>query len=209
MKCPRKGQARVLLGVVLDPQDYRRCKATETAPLLLPLASVSRAQHPVSSSREEEHLTAFIVAPAESLFAAPRGPRTLTNAAGAAGRRGHTSPGVGWGAACPDSALSGADSLGGSFGPRRSAATASSGSPGDCVRQPQSGQSRRPAARQPATASGSWPAGAGYAGRAARWMSATGAPWWRGAVATAGGRAQGSASRRPRACAHPAPTKKV
>lgn len=67
---------------------------------------------------------------------------------------------------------------GGSFGPRRSAATASSGSPGDCVRQPQSGQSRRPAARQPATASGSWPAGAGYAGRAARWMSATGAPWW-------------------------------
>lgn len=102
MKCPRKGQARVLLGVVLDPQDYRRCKATETAPLLLPLASVSRAQQPVSSSREEEHLTAFIVAPAESLFAAPRGPRTLTNAAGAAGRRGHTSPGVGWGAACPD-----------------------------------------------------------------------------------------------------------
>lgn len=180
MKCPRKGHARVLLGVVLDPQDYRRCKATETAPLLLPLASVSRAQQPVSSSRDEEHLTAFIVAPAESLFAAPRGPRTLTNAAGAAGRRGHTSPGVGWGAACPDCGpvWSGLTGGGRSFGPRRSAATASSGSPADCVPQPQSGQSRRPAARQPATASGSWPAGAGYAGRAARWMSATGAPWW-------------------------------
>lgn len=39
---------------------------------------------------------------------------------------------------------------------------------------------------QPATASGSRPAGAGYAGRAARWIGATDAPWWRGAVVTAG-----------------------
>lgn len=85
-------------------------------------------------------LTAFIMAQAESLFAAPRGPRTLTNSEAVAGRSGHTPPGD----ACPDCAP-GNELIGGSLRPPRPAATESSRSPGYYSSQLQSGQSRRPA----------------------------------------------------------------
>lgn len=101
-----------------------------------------------------------------------------------ADRLGHTSPG----AACPDCAPVWSGLIGGSFRPPRLAAAASSGSPSKQLRPATPKRSEPPAGGQPATASGSRQAGAGYSGRAALWIRATGAPSWLGAVVTAGAR---------------------
>lgn len=138
--CSRKEQVRVLLSELWTPRYYRHCKVTEKA-RLLPLASVNRA-HRLASSEREENLRAFIMARAESLFAAPRGPETLTSAEAAARRSGHTS----LGAACPDCAPVWSGLIGGFLRPLRPAATASSGSPSNYAPPLHSGQSCQPAA---------------------------------------------------------------
>lgn len=167
--------------------------------LLLPLAAVNRAHQLVSSNRDEENLTAFLMAQAESLFVAraahghlrtPKRPADLVTRR--RGPRAQTAP------------LSGEDSWG-----------VLSDLRGQEPRQAPAAQATAFRSPKAVRAAGRPPAGDSFrvvaCGSGVRWESGpVDDSHWLPLVVRSrgdGGRAQGSVDPRPRACAHPAPPK--